>query len=219
MFKPFMLVALDLPMADAHRVPTQATWLSRWDVASPEECLLSNATWRLLTSTSNSAGAPLGARFTVRAGQILQQRDKPCRQFYVLIEVRTHAFLCAPICITTSNAVDALRNSQWSCHKTAALLVTCCAQLHCSPHLHHLHTHAAAAKPACLVQGQCEIERPADDNSASERVTIAQGSLVGCAAFLSSTRARATIRAARTCKIAAFSAAQMETVLVGLLSS
>ena len=66
----------------------QATSVAGWDVVSPEECLLSNATWRLLTSTAR--GHPtLGARFAIRAGQILQHRDKPCRQFFVLLEVRS----------------------------------------------------------------------------------------------------------------------------------
>ena len=67
-------------------VPLQASSLAGWDVVSPDECLLSNATWRLLTGQSRGQ-SPLGARFQIRAGQVLQQRDKPCRQFFVLLEV------------------------------------------------------------------------------------------------------------------------------------
>ena len=66
----------------------------------------------------------------------------------------------------------------------------------------------------CL-QGQCEVERPAaEGKQGTETVSVAQGSLVGCTACLSSTRARATVRAAKGCKIAAFGAAEMESVLV-----
>ena len=65
----------------------QASSLAGWDVVSPEECLLSNSTWRLLTA-AGPPGKKLGARFVIQTGQVLQQRDKPCRQFFVLLEVR-----------------------------------------------------------------------------------------------------------------------------------
>ena len=66
----------------------QASSLAGWDVVSPEECLLSNSTWRLLTA-AGPPGKKLGARFVIQTGQVLQQRDKPCRQFFVLLEVRS----------------------------------------------------------------------------------------------------------------------------------
>ncbi len=42
---------------------------------------------------------------------------------------------------------------------------------------------------------------------------VAPGSLVSAAAFLSSTRARATVRAADACTLAAFGPAEMEALL------
>ena len=64
------------------------------------------------------------------------------------------------------------------------------------------------------MQGQCEIERPADGKDGTETVAVVQGSLVGCAACLSSTRARASVRATSRCRIAAFGAAELDAVLV-----
>ena len=65
----------------------QASSLAGWDVVSPEECLLSNTTWRLFTAAGPAK--KLGARFALQPGQVLQHRDRPCRQFFVLLEVRT----------------------------------------------------------------------------------------------------------------------------------
>jgi len=47
-----------------------------------------------------------------------------------------------------------------------------------------------------------------------ESAMVAPGSLVSAAAFLSSTRARATVRAADACTLAAFGPAEMEALLV-----
>ena len=46
---------------------------------------------------------------------------------------------------------------------------------------------------------------------------VGPGSVLGAAAFLSSTRSRAAVRAASTCKIAAFGPQELEALLVNVL--
>ena len=67
----------------------QATLAKGWDVVTPEDCLLTNYTWALL-SGANGLGQQsrrLGSHFTLQRGQQLQAKDAPCRQFFVLLEV------------------------------------------------------------------------------------------------------------------------------------
>jgi CRP-like cAMP-binding protein len=50
-----------------------------------------------------------------------------------------------------------------------------------------------------------------------ESALVGHGSVLGAAAFLSSTRSRAAVRAASTCHIAAFGPAELEALLVRVL--
>ena len=61
------------------------------------------------------------------------------------------------------------------------------------------------------------MERPKHNTTGTEKATIAQGSLVGCAAYLSTTRAWATVTAAQACKVAAFGASELEVMQVSQL--
>ncbi len=59
-------------------------------------------------------------------------------------------------------------------------------------------------------------ERPRQGSKSGrlESATVAPGSLISAAAFLSSTRARASVRAAELCTLAAFGPCEMEALLV-----
>lgn len=89
-----------------------------------------------------------------------------------------------------------------------------------------LHSPQGAALSArqpiegCLpMQGNLVAERPhMDDPAKRESGFIPPGSLLGSAAYLSSTRSRASVRAAETCQIAGFGSQELETLLVGPLS-
>ena len=63
------------------------------------------------------------------------------------------------------------------------------------------------------------VERPKPNSTGTEKASIAQGSLVGCASYLSSTRAWATVTAAQPCKIASFGNQELEAVQVGSSTS
>lgn len=70
-----------------------------------------------------------------------------------------------------------------------------------------------------LLEGRALAQRPRQGaghhrNPRSEAATVLPGSLVSAAAFLSSTRARAAVRAAEPCVLAAFGPAEMEALLV-----
>ena len=91
------------------------------------------------------------------------------------------------------------------------ILVSCAA---CSSLKSCRDSWRAGLTICARVQGQCEIERPVEDKEGAETMSVVQGSLVGCAACLSSTRARATVKAVTRCRIAAFGAAEMDAVLV-----
>ena len=62
------------------------------------------------------------------------------------------------------------------------------------------------------------MERPKHNGTGTESASISQGSLVGCAAYLSSTRAWATVTAAQTCKVAAFGNQELEMVQVSAVT-
>lgn len=63
------------------------------------------------------------------------------------------------------------------------------------------------------VQGNMLAERPGTGKR-KESGLVAPGSVLSAAAFLSSTRSRATVRAAGTCRLAAFGPQELEALLV-----
>ena len=67
----------------------QATLATGWDVVTPDDCLLTNYTWALLSGANgmDPQSRKLGSRFTLKRGQQLQAKDSTCRQFYVVLEV------------------------------------------------------------------------------------------------------------------------------------
>lgn len=61
-------------------------------------------------------------------------------------------------------------------------------------------------------------ERPAQGKGKKqESALVGPGSVLGAAAFLSSTRSRAAVRAAGTCRLAAFGPQELEALLVSAL--
>ena len=65
------------------------------------------------------------------------------------------------------------------------------------------------------VQGTLRAERPQwDDPLVQESGLIPPGSLLGTAAYLSSTRNRSSVRAASSCQIAGFGSQELESLLV-----
>lgn len=67
------------------------------------------------------------------------------------------------------------------------------------------------------VQGNMLAERAGGKGRKQESGLVGPGSVLGAAAFLSSTRARATVRAAGTCRLAAFGPQELEALLVSPL--
>lgn len=64
-------------------------------------------------------------------------------------------------------------------------------------------------------QGHMLAERPAQGKGKKqESALVGPGSVLGAAAFLSSTRSRAAVRAAGTCRLAAFGPQELEALLV-----
>ena len=57
-----------------------------WDVICPEECALSRRLWRRLMGGGKKAA---GLQLTLRRGEVLHLKDHPCRQFQVLLSVRS----------------------------------------------------------------------------------------------------------------------------------
>ncbi|KAK9814559.1 hypothetical protein WJX72_007850 [[Myrmecia] bisecta] len=123
----------------------EACLATGWDVVSVEECQLGDETWRRLTAAPKTQGAA-GHRIALRRGSMLQGKDQPCRQFYVVLE------------------------------------------------------------------GHLVAERQKKSGKADSAL-IGPGSLIGCAAYLSSTRTSAAVRAAETCHLAAFGAHELEALL------
>ena len=67
-----------------------------------------------------------------------------------------------------------------------------------------------------LVQGNMLAERRAKGKK-KETALLGPGSMLDAAAYLSSTRSRASMRAATSCRLAAFGAQELEALLVSLL--
>ena len=66
-----------------------------------------------------------------------------------------------------------------------------------------------------LWQGHLFAERTRKSGQ-SESAVVAPGSLVGCAAYLSSTKTRAVVKAAEACKLVSFGPHELEKLLVML---
>ena len=63
------------------------------------------------------------------------------------------------------------------------------------------------------LQGHMFAERTKKSGQ-SESAVVVPGSLLGCAAYLSSTKTRAVIRTAETCKLIAFGPHELEKLVV-----
>ena len=72
--------------------------------------------------------------------------------------------------------------------------------------------HKVRSMQLC-VQGNMLAERPGRGRKKDSGL-VAPGSVLSAAAFLSSTRSRAAVRAAGTCRLAAFGPAELEALLV-----
>ncbi len=69
-------------------------------------------------------------------------------------------------------------------------------------------------------QGNMLAERPVQGKGKKqESALVGPGSVLGAAAFLSSTRSRAAVRAAGTCRLAAFGPQELEALLVSALAN
>ena len=64
-----------------------------------------------------------------------------------------------------------------------------------------------------MPQGRLLAERKTKEGKA-ESGLVGPGSLLGCAAFLSSSRSREAVRAAETCSLAVFGPQELENLLV-----
>lgn len=64
-----------------------------------------------------------------------------------------------------------------------------------------------------MVQGRLLAERKGK-NGQAESVQVTPGSLIGCAAFLSSSRNRETVRASQTCTLAVFGPKELDALMV-----
>lgn len=67
------------------------------------------------------------------------------------------------------------------------------------------------------MQGNMLAERPAKGKK-KETALVGPGSILDAAAYLSSTRSRASMRAATVCRLAAFGAHELEALLVSATS-
>lgn len=64
----------------------QATWQGGWDVVTPADVEISTSLSQLLHAQPGSIEG-IGNRSSLQRGQVLQQKDQACRQFYVLLTV------------------------------------------------------------------------------------------------------------------------------------
>ena len=81
-----------------------------------------------------------------------------------------------------------------------------------------LHDQILGQRSMSRAQGNMLAER-AGKGKKQESGLVGPGSVVGAAAFLSSTRSRTAVRAAGTCRLAAFGPQELEALLVRLATT
>ena len=64
----------------------QATWQNGWDVVTPADVEISSTLQQLLHAQPGSKDH-VGQACGLQRGQVLQQKDQACRQFYILLTV------------------------------------------------------------------------------------------------------------------------------------
>ena len=80
-----------------HRVPVHSSMRSQagcclqaclatgWDIVGPDEAQFSEELWELLAERLEES--PVGRRFELQRGQVLQGRDQPSRVFFLVAQV------------------------------------------------------------------------------------------------------------------------------------
>ena len=63
----------------------QACLATGWDIVGPDEAQFSEELWELLAERLEES--PVGRRFELQRGQMLQSRDQPSRVFFLVAQV------------------------------------------------------------------------------------------------------------------------------------
>ena len=63
----------------------QACLATGWDIVGPDEAQFSEELWELLAERLEES--PVGRRFELQRGQVLQGRDQPSRVFFLVAQV------------------------------------------------------------------------------------------------------------------------------------
>ena len=91
----------------------QATWQGGWDVVTPSDVEISTSLSQLLHAQPGSKDS-FGNRSGLQRGQVLQQKDQACRQFYVLLTVSCYTW-------SGPNIIRYQHTNQNATHMTACM--------------------------------------------------------------------------------------------------